>query len=156
MQNKLNVHTSSKSAEWETPPAFFKIYNDIYHFDIDVCATHENALCSKYWTIEDNALKKDWIGKCWMNPPYGRGIGLFMKKAYKESLKEAFIMCLIPARTDTRWWHDYAMKGKITFIKGRLKFINSAFPNCRKDNNHKLNSAPFPSAIVIFEKEKND
>ena len=73
-----------------------------------------------------------------MNPPYGRGIGLWMKKAYESSLQGVKVVCLVPARTDTAWWHDYAMKGDIEFLRGRLKFGNAK--NC----------APFPSAIVIF------
>lgn len=73
-----------------------------------------------------------------MNPPYGREIGRWMKKAYESSLNGALVVCLVPARTDTNWWHDYAMNGEITFIKGRLKFGESK------------NSAPFPSALVVF------
>ena len=73
-----------------------------------------------------------------MNPPYGRTIKSWMKKAYEESLKGVTVVCLVPSRTDTIWWHDYAVKGDIEFIKGRLKF-----------NGHK-NSAPFPSAVVVF------
>ena len=73
-----------------------------------------------------------------MNPPYGRDIGKWMKKAFEESQKEATIVCLVPARTDTYWWHEYAMKGEIRLIRGRLKFSNAQ------------NGAPFPSAIVVF------
>jgi len=73
-----------------------------------------------------------------MNPPYGREIGIWMKKAYESSLLGAKVVCLVPARTDTRWWHEYAMKGEIEFIKGRLKFGDAK------------NSAPFPSAVVVF------
>ena len=76
-----------------------------------------------------------------MNPPYGRTIGLWMKKAYEESCNGALVVCLVPARTDTKWWHDYSMKGEVIFLRGRLKF-----------GGHK-NSAPFPSAIIIFDKE---
>ena len=79
-----------------------------------------------------------WSGTCWMNPPYGREIIKWMKKAYQESLKGCTVVCLVPSRTDTIWWHDYAMKGEITFIKGRLKFGNQSNP------------APFPSAVVVF------
>lgn len=74
-----------------------------------------------------------------MNPPYGREIGKWMKKAYESAQAGALVVCLVPSRTDTRWWHDYAMKGEIHFIKGRLKFGNA------KTN------APFPSAVVIFD-----
>ena len=75
-----------------------------------------------------------------MNPPYGREIGAWMKKAYESSLQGAMVVCLVPARTDTKWWHDYAIKGEIEFIRGRLKFGKSK------------NSAPFPSAVVVFNK----
>jgi hypothetical protein len=73
-----------------------------------------------------------------MNPPYGRAIKDWMAKAYDSSKNGAKVVCLVPARTDTAWWHDYAMKGEITFLRGRLKFGNSK------------NSAPFPSALVVF------
>ena len=141
MKDKLKIHTSSKSNEWETPKGFFKKYNDIFNFDIDVASTDENHLVDKYWTIEDDALSKDWSGMtCWMNPPYGREIGKFVKKAYEESLKGATVVCLIPSRTDTAWWHEYVLKGEIEFIRGRLKFGDSK------------NSAPFPSMLVVFGK----
>tara|TARA_R100001369_G_scaffold55316_1_gene82222 strand:+ start:624 stop:1061 length:438 start_codon:yes stop_codon:yes gene_type:complete len=127
---------------WSTPQDFFNKYNKAYNFDLDVCATKDNAKCNKYYTIEDDGLDQDWKGTVWMNPPYGREIGKWMKKA-SESYgkgKAKSIVCLVPSRTDTKWWHDYAMQGKITFIKGRLKFGNAT------------NSAPFPSAIVVFGK----
>lgn len=133
-----NVHFSSKTDLWATPQNFFDKYNTIYKFDLDVCATPSNAKCSKFFTIEDDGLAQKWEGHCWMNPPYGRTIGKWMEKAYKESLVGALVVCLVPARTDTAWWHEYSMKGRIEFIRGRLKFGDSN------------NSAPFPSAVVIF------
>ena len=123
---------------WATPQDFFDKYNNIYKFETDVCATPENAKCAKYYTKEQNGLEQNWAGKCWMNPPYGREIKEWMKKAYESSLNGATVVCLVPARTDTAWWHDYSVKGNIEFIRGRLKFGGSK------------NSAPFPSAIVIF------
>lgn len=129
---------TSNTDLWPTPQAFFDSYNAIYHFDVDVCATAENALCAKFYSPEDDGLSKEWGGICWMNPPYGREISKWMKKAYESSLKGNTVVCLVPARTDTAWWHDYAMKGEIEFIRGRLKFGNSK------------NSAPFPSAVVVF------
>lgn len=128
----------STSCEWSTPPEFFEKINAHYHFDLDVCATPENAKCPKYFTEQDNALVQDWDGVCWMNPPYGKTIRLWMKKAYEESLKGATVVCLVPARTDTYWWHEYAIKGKVFFVRGRLKFGGSE------------NNAPFPSAVVVF------
>ena len=117
---------------------FYQKYNDVFNFETDVCATHENAKCANYYTEETNGLSQNWKGICWMNPPYGRTIGKWMKKAYESSLSGSTVVCLVPARTDTKWWHDYAMKGDIEFIKGRLKFGGSK------------NSAPFPSAVVVF------
>ena len=131
---------TSNTDLWSTPRDFFDDYNAIYHFDVDVCATAENALCAKFYSPEDNGLSKEWHGVCWMNPPYGREIIKWMKKAYESSLHGATVVCLVPARTDTAWWHDYAMKGNIEFIRGRLKFGSSK------------NSAPFPSAVVVFQR----
>ena len=134
----MSVHFSSKTDMWATPQAFFDKYNDIYKFDLDVCATRENAKCEKYFTEEDDGLAQEWTGVCFMNPPYGREIIRWMKKAYESSLRGATVVCLVPARTDTKWWHEYAMMGEIEFIRGRLKFGDAK------------NSAPFPSAVVIF------
>lgn len=129
---------SSNTCEWETPQLFFDALNAEYHFDVDVCATANNAKCERYYTKEQDGLSQQWKGVCWMNPPYGREIGKWMRKAYESSLYGATVVCLVPARTDTAWWHDYAMKGEIEFVRGRLKFGGS-----------KAN-APFPSAIVTF------
>jgi phage N-6-adenine-methyltransferase len=135
---KLDAMFSSKTDLWSTPQDFFEKYNAIYNFELDVCATKENSKCKNYFTKEDDGLSNDWTGVCWMNPPYGREIIKWMKKAYESSLNGATVVCLVPARTDTKWWHEYAMKGQIEFIRGRLKFGNQT------------NSAPFPSAVVIF------
>jgi len=129
---------SSLTDVWETPQDLFDKLNQQYSFETDVCALPENAKCETYFTPEVDGLSQDWTGVCWMNPPYGREIGNWMKKAYESSLAGATVVCLVPARTDTAWWHDYAMNGDIEFIRGRLKFGNSK------------NSAPFPSAIVVF------
>ena len=134
-----NVHFSSKEESWETPDEFFAKYDKLYNFTLDVCAEEHNKKVDTYFTKEVDGLNQDWSGNiCWMNPPYGRTIKQWMKKAYNESLNGTTVVCLVPSRTDTIWWHDYAIKGDIEFIKGRLKF-----------NGHK-NSAPFPSAIVVF------
>ena len=135
----MSVHFSSVTDNWPTPQDFFDRVNALYGpLELDVCASSENAKCPRYYTREDNGLAQPWTGRCWMNPPYGRTIGQWMKKAHEESQRGAQVVCLIPARTDTAWWHDYAAKGSITFIRGRLKFGGCA------------NSAPFPSAIVVF------
>lgn len=156
MKDKLKIHVSSKSNEQETPKDFFKKYNDIFNFDIDVAATNDNHLVDKYQTIEDDALIQDQSNMvCQMNPPYGKEIGKFVKKAYEESLKGATVVCLIPSRTDTSQQHNYVMKGEITFIRGRLKFVNRTFPSQREDGNFKVSPAPFPCSIVIFRPNKN-
>ena len=130
---------TSNTDLWATPQDFFDQQNSLYGpFTIDVCANATNAKCATYFNQEIDGLKQLWVGKCWMNPPYGREIGKWMKKAYMSAGNGTVIVCLVPARTDTKWWHDYAMKGQITFIRGRLKFGGSK------------NSAPFPSAIVVF------
>tara|TARA_R110000868_G_C10390395_1_gene720279 strand:+ start:82 stop:501 length:420 start_codon:yes stop_codon:yes gene_type:complete len=138
--SKFDPLMSSKSVEWETPDELFQNLDSLYKFTLDVCSTHENAKCKLHYTKEDDGLSQEWTGVCWMNPPYGREIKAWMKKAYNESLRGVRVVCLVPARTDTVWWHDYAIKGQITFIKGRLKF------------NGAKHSAPFPSAIVVFHK----
>ena len=133
------VLLSSKSNEWETPQDLFDGLNEIYKFTLDPCSTHENHKCDKYYTQEDNGLAQDWSGETvFMNPPYGREIGKWIKKAYESSLQGAKVVCLVPARTDTAWWWDYCTKGEIEFIRGRLKFGGSK------------NSAPFPSALIVF------
>lgn len=134
----LKVMFTSKTDLWETPKVFFDELDKEFHFELDVCALPENAKCKNYFTPEIDGLKQKWCGICWMNPPYGREIGNWMKKAYESSQDGATVVCLVPSRTDTKWWHEYAMKGEIRFIRGRLKFGNSN------------NSAPFPSAVVIF------
>jgi phage N-6-adenine-methyltransferase len=124
---------------WATPLEFFERCEAKYGpFTVDVCATPENAKCSRFFTKDDDGLAQEWGGRCWMNPPYGREIGKWMRKAYESSLQGATVVCLVPARTDTAWWHDYAKKGHVEFVRGRLKFGGSK------------NSAPFPSALVVF------
>ena len=134
----MSVHFSSATDLWATPSEFFARLDKIYHFETDVCATAENAKCPRFFTKEDDGLSQEWTGICWMNPPYGRQIGAWMRKAYESSIDGATVVCLVPARTDTAWWHDFAMKGDIEFIRGRLRF-----------GGHK-NPAPFPSALVVF------
>ena len=140
----MDVHYSSKTNEWSTPQDFFDELDKEFNFTLDPCSTSENAKCAKYFTVEDDGLKQDWSNDVvFMNPPYGREIKHWIKKAYEESLNGATVVCLIPSRTDTIYWHDYIF-GKaddIRFVRGRLKFGGSK------------NSAPFPSAVVIYKKE---
>lgn len=137
---------SSNKEEWETPQELFDRLNNEFHFDLDVCAISENSKCKKYYTPSDDALRQPWIGCVWCNPPYGRKIGSWIKKAHEEHEKHgSTIVMLLPARTDTKWFHEYIYnKQEIRFIKGRLKFGNSK------------NSAPFPSMIVVFEKKEKE
>lgn len=133
---------SSKSNEWETPQKTFDELNKEFGFTLDVAATDENAKCEKFFTLKENGLAQDWTGEiCFMNPPYGREVGKWIEKAYNEAQKGATVVCLIPARTDTRYFHDYCFKGEVRFIRGRLKFGGSE------------NSAPFPSAVIIFRED---
>ncbi len=137
--DSLGVHFSAASVEWATPEAAFKSLHGEFGFTLDPCATHHNHKCPKYFTKQDDGLNQPWAPETvFMNPPYGRGIGQWVQKAYIESLNGATVVCLLPARTDTAWWHDYCVRGKIRFIRGRLKFAGHD------------NSAPFPSAVVIF------
>ncbi len=132
---------TSESCEWSTPDNLFNKLDKEFNFDLDVCATQENSKCFSYFNKEMNGLDKSWVRRtCWMNPPYGREIVKWVEKAYRESKKKnTCIVALLPARPDTRWWHNFVMKAdEIRFIKGRLKFGGSK------------NSAPFPSCIVIF------
>jgi phage N-6-adenine-methyltransferase len=137
-----DVHFSSATDVWATPQPFFDACNRIFQFDCDVCALPDNAKCSRYLTPEDDGLKQEWTGTCWCNPPYGKDIGKWMRKARESGENGATVVCLVPARTDTKWWHDYAVKGDILFVPGRLKFGSSK------------NTAPFPSALVVFGNNK--
>ena len=133
---------SSKTDLWSTPNDFFDKLNDEFHFTLDPCSTHENAKCYKHFTEEENGLLQDWGNEVvFCNPPYGRQIKYWVKKAYEESQKDnTTVVMLIPARTDTVYFHEYIYhKAEIRFIKGRLKFGDAK------------NSAPFPSMVVIFE-----
>jgi site-specific DNA-methyltransferase (adenine-specific) len=132
---------SSKSPEWETPRDFFEKLDERWNFTLDPCATKDTAKCATFFTEKDNGLEMDWKGhRVFMNPPYGREIRFWIEKAYKEGLKhDTIVVCLLPARTDTKWFHNYCMKAQsIKFIKGRLKFGNATA------------GAPFPSMLVIF------
>lgn len=133
---------SSATDNWSTPQDFFDKLNDEFHFTLDVCADENNHKCEHYYTKEIDGLSQPWIGNVWCNPPYGREIGQWVRRAHFSShIGSATVVMLLPARTDTRWFHDYIYNKpntEIRFIKGRLKF-----GGCK-------NSAPFPSIVVIF------
>lgn len=143
-ENTRNVMFSSKSDVWETPQDLFDRLDEEFHFDLDVCALPENAKCRKFYTPELDGLSQPWEGVCWCNPPYGRSIGKWVRKAFLSMANgECKVVMLLPARTDTKWFHEYIYqnpKVEVRFIKGRLKFGNMGGGN----------SAQFPSMIVIF------
>lgn len=132
---------SSKTDMWSTPQKFYDKLNKEFNFDLDPCATIENAKCDLYFTEEENGLTQDWEGfTVFCNPPYGRVLKEWVQKSYEESLKpNTKVVMLIPARTDTIYFHKYIYNiANIRFLKGRLKFGENK------------NSAPFPSMIVVF------
>ena len=118
-----DVMFSSATELWSTPQDFFDKLDAEFHFNLDVCALPENAKCERYYTPADDGLKQPWKGTVWCNPPYGRQVGRWVEKAYLSSIGGATIVMLLPARTDTAWFHDYIYgKAKIRFVRGRLKF----------------------------------
>jgi phage N-6-adenine-methyltransferase len=136
---KRSVHFRSATALWETPQALFDALHAEFGFTLDVCALASNTKCAQYFTPADNGLQQSWRGICWCNPPYGAVIGQWVQKAYESAQAGALVVCLLPARVDTRWWHQYVMRAaEIRYMQGRLRFGGAA------------NSAPFPSAVVIF------
>ena len=132
--------TSAKD-DWETPLWLFKQLDDEFHFTMDAAASDTNHKCEIYFTKEDNALLRNWGGETvFCNPPYGKGIGKWVEKAYRESRKPGTtVVMLIPARTDTKWFHNYILDvAEIRFIKGRLRFSGATV------------NAPFPSMVVVY------
>lgn len=134
---KFTTKFDSIRQDWETPDSIFQPLNQEFGFTLDVCATKENSKCESFFSPEKDGLSRKWTGVCWMNPPFGSQ-GKWVQKAYEESLNGITVVCLLPARTNTNWWHDYCMTGEIRFIRGRPKF---------KGAKHGL---PQPLAIVIF------
>ena len=142
-----NALFSSGKNDWETPQWLFDELDGEFHFTLDPCASHETAKCNKYYTVEDDGLIQDWGNEVvFCNPPYSDIMQTeWVKKCYEHSKKGGTAVMLIPARTDTKRFHDYILgKAEIRFIRGRLKFGDSS------------NSAPFPSMIVIFDGGENN
>lgn len=152
----VSIFTSSKSNEWETPQDLFDKLNADYHFTLDPASTEENHKCDKYYTKENDGLSKDWRGEVvFCNPPYGKEIGVWVKKCYDESRRGVKIVLLVPSRTDTRWFHEYLYNRdgdgiRIEFLRGRLRFTNRTFPSWRPDGNFEASPATFPSMLVYF------
>lgn len=132
---------TSRTDDWATPAAVFAQLDAEFHFNLDPCASKENAKCERYYTVEDDGLTKNWGGaRVFCNPPYGRAISAWVQKCSAESKKpDTLVVMLIPARTDTAYFHDFIYKKarEIRFIRGRLHY-NEAGP------------APFPSMVVVF------
>lgn len=139
---------SSKTDDWYTPQYLFDALNDEFHFDLDPCADETNHKCDLYYTREQDGLKQDWSGKrAFINPPYGKEVSLWVKKAYNEVLFGDcdLAVLLIAARTDTKYFHEYIYhKAEIRFLKGRIKFSGAK------------NAAPFPSMVVIYRKDNKN
>ena len=134
---------SSKTDNWATPQDFFDKLNEEFHFTLDPCANEENHKCDLFYTKEQDGLTKDWGGHVvFCNPPYGKEIADWVRYSYEQSQKpNTTVVMLIPARTDTRYFHDYIYgKAEIRFIKGRLKFGDAT------------TAAPFPSMVVVYRK----
>ena len=136
---------SSNTPEWATPQDFYDALDAEFHFTLDPCSTDENAKCEKHYTKADDGLTQDWTGETvYCNPPYGREMPKWIKKCYEHYLNGGTAVMLIPARTDTKAFHEYIYgKADIRFIKGRLRFGDSK------------NSAPFPSMVVVYAGELN-
>ena len=133
---------TSRTDEWATPAATYAALDAEFRFTLDPCASVANHKCPDYYTKEDDGLTKDWSGhRVFVNPPYGRAISAWIKKCSDEAKKPGtLVVALLPARTDTRWFHDH-VNGKareLRFLRGRLHY------------NDAPNAAPFPSMIVVF------
>ena len=133
---------TSRTDEWATPSKTFQELDAEFHFTLDPCASAENHKCARYFTKEQDGLAQNWGGQIvFCNPPYGRAIAAWVRKCAEESRKPGTqVVALIPARTDTAYFHDYIYHKarEIRFLRGRLHF------------NDAPNAAPFPSMIVIF------
>jgi phage N-6-adenine-methyltransferase len=131
---------SSATDEWATPPAFFAKLNRRYRFTLDPCATPENAKCPIYFTREQDGLKQDWgAHRVFCNPPYGRAIGAWARKCFEASQRGALVALFVPARTDTRWFHDWVHgKATVQFYRGRFRFGEAKA------------GAPFPSMLAVY------
>lgn len=134
---------TSKTDLWETPQDFFDRLNEEFCFSLDVCALPENSKCPNYYTPKQDGLSQKWQGVCWCNPPYGRQVGKWVEKASESAEEGAIVVMLLPARTDTQWFHRYIYgKAEIRFVPGRLKFGTAKY------------NAPFPCMVVVFRGKK--
>lgn len=149
-QKQLKYFHSSEKQAWETPQFLFDVLDAEFGFTLDVCATPDNAKCEQYFTPDDNGLLQSWNEQTvFCNPPY-KDCEQWLKKAWEESKKGATVVCLVPARTDSVWFHKYAMKGEVRFFERRIPFCINGKPIPSKTNWCKYKVAPFPSILVIF------
>jgi len=149
MKNKLKACMTSDTNEWYTPQKLYDELNKEFNFTLDPCCTPSSAKCKVWFTKEDDGLNRNWMNHTvFMNPPYGRDIKHWIKKAYESSLTGAIVVALIPARTDTSYWHDYIFNkaDDIRFLRGRIKF--------EREDGSVGDSAPFPSAIIVWKNKK--
>src|SRR5262245_4038925 len=139
-RKRRSAHFKRYSCEWSTPQDFFDELDAEFRFTLDVCATAENAKYEEFYTRDQDGLVQLWTGRAWCNPPYGRGVGCWLAKAYQviRSGEAELVVCLVHARTDTLWWHEwYRRADAVQFVRRRLRF-NGA------------DSAPFPSVLMLF------
>lgn len=131
---------TSSTCEWATPQYVFDALDAEFGFTLDVCATAANAKCPRYFDATANGLQQPWAPDVsWLNPPYGRTIGHWTDKAAKEARAGATVVCLVPARVDTKWFkRAFDTAAEVRFIQGRLKFGDA------------VASAPFPSCVLVF------
>lgn len=142
---------TSTTDEWPTPQDLFDTLNDEFRFDLDPCADATNAKCERFYTRDDDGLDQDWTGTVFMNPPYGREMSRWVTKAREESEKGATVVCLIPARTDTAYWHEHVMQAdEVRFIRRRLHFANDRHTQRKAEGKASAHNAPFPSVVVVF------
>lgn len=137
-QTQTTLFSSAKD-DWETPAWLFGLLDAEFNFTLDAAANPANTKCARYWTQEDDGLAQPWEGQVWCNPPYSRGVGVWIAKAAAEAAKGATVVLLLPARTDTRWFHDHVLgTAEVRLVKGRLKFGGAE------------SAAPFPSMVCIW------
>jgi site-specific DNA-methyltransferase (adenine-specific) len=144
---RRSVHYSSKSYEWATPPEIYDPLHARYDFTLDACSTRDNAKCAQHFTKAEDGLTQIWTGRVWMNPPYGPEIKAWMRKAWESAQTTAdLVVCLVPVRTDTRWWQEYVIGtgAEVTYLPGRIRFNGAPA------------GAPFPSAVVVFRFSKSE
>ena len=135
----MSVHFSSAKQDWATPDELYERLDRIYKFDLDVAASRDNTRCPAYFDASTDGLAQPWRGRVWCNPPYGRSIGAWVTKAAVEArISATLIVMLVPARTDTRWWHEATRTARGEFLRGRLRFKGAPA------------SAPFPSALLYW------